>query len=147
MNRWWGKPNYRGSSGYRASLRNAGNGQCSRKMVTDISDGVGALAKEGLVDPKGVCIVAPATEVMPRWRASPSKGESIAAPFRWRESRTSEPSCSAAAILLIHGKDDPVVPFVHSASMNATLTAAGKPVEFVQLNGEDHWLSREKTPV
>jgi dipeptidyl aminopeptidase/acylaminoacyl peptidase len=44
-------------------------------------------------------------------------------------------------ILLIHGKDDTVVPLVQSQVMASALKQAGKPVEFVTLNGEDHWLS------
>lgn len=52
-----------------------------------------------------------------------------------------------APILLIHGKDDTVVPFVHSESMARALEAAGKSVEFLATDGEDHWLSREKTRV
>jgi len=47
-----------------------------------------------------------------------------------------------APILLIHGRDDTVVPFSHAKRMRDALKAAGKPVELVELNGEDHWLSR-----
>jgi dienelactone hydrolase len=50
-----------------------------------------------------------------------------------------------APILLIHGKDDIVVPYEQSATMAAALRKAGKPVEFVTLPGEDHWLSRSET--
>ena len=45
-------------------------------------------------------------------------------------------------ILLIHGKDDTVVPIEQSEQMEAALRAAGKPVTFVKLDGEDHWLSK-----
>jgi dipeptidyl aminopeptidase/acylaminoacyl peptidase len=48
-------------------------------------------------------------------------------------------------ILLIHGKDDTVVPFEQSEMMADALRKAGKPVEFVALKGEDHWLSRGDT--
>jgi dipeptidyl aminopeptidase/acylaminoacyl peptidase len=48
-------------------------------------------------------------------------------------------------ILLIHGKDDTVVPFDQSAMMVDAMKKAGKPVQFVQLTGEDHWLSRSET--
>ena len=48
-------------------------------------------------------------------------------------------------ILLIHGKDDTVVPYVQSQIMAAALKKAGKPVEFVTLDGEDHWLSSGAT--
>jgi dipeptidyl aminopeptidase/acylaminoacyl peptidase len=50
-----------------------------------------------------------------------------------------------APILLIHGRDDSVVPIVQSEIMAAALRRAGKPVEFIQLDGEDHWLSRGET--
>ncbi len=48
-------------------------------------------------------------------------------------------------ILLIHGKDDTVVPYVQSQIMANALKKAGKPVEFVTLEGEDHWLSSGAT--
>ncbi|MEI9994579.1 MAG: S9 family peptidase [Rhizomicrobium sp.] len=48
-------------------------------------------------------------------------------------------------ILLIHGKDDTVVPIAQSEEMDDALRAAGKPVRFVRLEGEDHWLSRSDT--
>ncbi|WP_269515110.1 alpha/beta hydrolase family protein [Brevundimonas subvibrioides] len=50
-----------------------------------------------------------------------------------------------ASILLIHGRDDTVVPFSQSTAMAAALRGAGKPVELVELDGEDHWLSRADT--
>jgi dienelactone hydrolase len=50
-----------------------------------------------------------------------------------------------APILLIHGEDDTVVPFAQSRTMANALKRAGKPVEFVTLEGEDHWLSKSET--
>jgi dipeptidyl aminopeptidase/acylaminoacyl peptidase len=50
-----------------------------------------------------------------------------------------------APILLIHGRDDTVVPIEQSRLMAEALRTAGKPVEFVELDGEDHWLSRGDT--
>jgi dipeptidyl aminopeptidase/acylaminoacyl peptidase len=52
-----------------------------------------------------------------------------------------------APILLIHGKDDTTVPIEQSRIMERALKSAGKPVEFVVLEGEDHYLSREATRV
>jgi dipeptidyl aminopeptidase/acylaminoacyl peptidase len=52
-----------------------------------------------------------------------------------------------APILLIHGKDDTVVPLEQSETMESALRRAGKPVELVTMNNEDHWLSREETRV
>lgn len=50
-----------------------------------------------------------------------------------------------APVLLIHGKDDVVVPIQQSERMRDALEDAGKPVEMLILDSEDHWLSREST--
>ena len=50
-----------------------------------------------------------------------------------------------APILLIHGKDDNVVPIGQSEAMEQALKRAGKPVDFVVMENEDHWLSRAQT--
>jgi dipeptidyl aminopeptidase/acylaminoacyl peptidase len=50
-----------------------------------------------------------------------------------------------APVLLIHGRDDTVVPIVQSLMMRDALQAAGKSVVFVELVGEDHYLRREQT--
>ena len=50
-----------------------------------------------------------------------------------------------APILLIHGKDDTVVKISQSRLMAQALRTAGKRVEFVELDGEDHWLSGAQT--
>jgi len=50
-----------------------------------------------------------------------------------------------APILLLHGRDDTVVPIEQSRMMAAALRRAGKPVEFIELTGEDHWLSKGDT--
>ncbi|MDB5424412.1 MAG: prolyl oligopeptidase family protein [Phenylobacterium sp.] len=48
-------------------------------------------------------------------------------------------------VLLIHGKDDTVVPLEQSRLMADALQKAGKPVELVVQKGADHWLSRGDT--
>jgi dipeptidyl aminopeptidase/acylaminoacyl peptidase len=48
-------------------------------------------------------------------------------------------------LLLVHGKDDTVVLYEQSRIMADAMKRAGKPVEFVTLDGEDHWLSRGAT--
>ena len=48
-------------------------------------------------------------------------------------------------VMLIHGKDDTVVLYAQSQRMHDALRAAGRPVEFVTLKAEDHWLSRSDT--
>jgi dipeptidyl aminopeptidase/acylaminoacyl peptidase len=52
-----------------------------------------------------------------------------------------------APVLLIHGRDDSVVPIAQSRKMERALREAGKAVEFVELDGEDHWLSVEATRI
>jgi len=51
------QPNFRGSEGFGWDFIKAGFGEWGRKMQTDLSDGVRDLAKQGIVDPKRVCIV------------------------------------------------------------------------------------------
>lgn len=48
-------------------------------------------------------------------------------------------------VLLIHGKDDTVVPLEQTRFMEKALKAAGKPAETLIMDGEDHWLSRSET--
>ena len=48
-------------------------------------------------------------------------------------------------VMLIHGKDDTVVPFDQSRKMERALKALNSPVEFVEMKGEDHWLSNSET--
>jgi dipeptidyl aminopeptidase/acylaminoacyl peptidase len=50
-----------------------------------------------------------------------------------------------APTMLIHGRDDTVVAYEQSATMATALERAGKPVDLVALDGEDHWLSRSAT--
>lgn len=48
-------------------------------------------------------------------------------------------------VLLIHGRDDTVVPFEQSEVMFKALRHAQKSVDLVVLDHEDHWLSRSET--
>ena len=50
------EPNFRGSDSSER-LKAAGFGEWGRKMQTDLSDGVRTLVKQGIIDPKRVCIV------------------------------------------------------------------------------------------
>ncbi|OHB30217.1 MAG: hypothetical protein A2790_05240 [Phenylobacterium sp. RIFCSPHIGHO2_01_FULL_69_31] len=50
-----------------------------------------------------------------------------------------------AAVLLIHLKDDAAVPVSQTRDMAAALRAAGKPVEVVELPGQDRWMARADT--
>jgi dipeptidyl aminopeptidase/acylaminoacyl peptidase len=60
-------------------------------------------------------------------------------------SPTSHARRADAPVLLIHGRDDTVVPYAQSVLMRDALKGAGKPVELVTLDGEDHWLSQGTT--
>ncbi len=50
------QPNYRGSDGYGVAFTEAGHGQWSGQMISDINDGVRYLASQGIADPNRVCI-------------------------------------------------------------------------------------------
>jgi dipeptidyl aminopeptidase/acylaminoacyl peptidase len=51
------QPNYRGSESYGREFEDKGNGQWGRAMQDDLDDGMDWLAKEGVADPKRVCMV------------------------------------------------------------------------------------------
>lgn len=74
----------------------------------------------------------------------------------WGVSSSSDPALDAispikhvdavnAPVLLIHGRDDTVVPYEQSQIMFDALHKANKEVELVTLKHEDHWLSRSET--
>jgi dipeptidyl aminopeptidase/acylaminoacyl peptidase len=54
-------------------------------------------------------------------------------------------SAVTVPVLLIHGRDDTVVPFEQSDVMLSALTRAGKSVQLITLKNEDHWLSHSDT--
>ncbi len=181
------QPNFRGSSGYTPAFKAAGYGEWGRKMQTDLSDGVRALANEGIVDPKRVCIVGwsyggyaamagvtldpgvyrcavagAGVSDLKRflsWRAGRSgdSSETVRTWNRfWASSDENDPKLEAisparqaaradAPILLIHGKNDTVVPYEQTTLLANALKKAGKPVEVVTLEGEDHSLSKAVT--
>ena len=178
------QPNYRGSTVTLGHLE-AGFGEWGRKMQSDLSDGVRDLAKQGVIDPKRVCIVgasyggyaalAGVTLDPGVYRCAVSvAGLSDLRRFReWTADHkvshaerywdrfmgvTDKKGASLEEIspiehiaavnvpvLLIHGRDDTVVPFEQSDVMYSALKKAGKPVEFVTLKHEDHWLSTGAT--
>lgn len=51
------QPNFRGSTGYGRDYVSRGFGQWGTGMVNDIDDGVSWLIRQGIVDPKRICIV------------------------------------------------------------------------------------------
>ena len=152
-------------------------------MQTDLSDGLAALASEGLVDLKRACIVGASyggyaalagvtlqkgvyrcavavagvsdvprlmvNERIDRGRDDRSVRFLASLSGTGREAAAVSPARLAARadapILLIHGDKDTVVPIEQSRLMERALRDAGKPVELVVMDGEDHWLSFEAT--
>jgi dipeptidyl aminopeptidase/acylaminoacyl peptidase len=51
------QPNFRGSESYGRDFEERGNGQWGRAMQDDLDDGMDWLVREGIADPKRVCIV------------------------------------------------------------------------------------------
>ncbi len=183
------QPNYRGSSGYGRDFRQAGYGEWGKKMLTDISEGITAMAEQGYIDPTRTCIIgasyggyaalAGVTLQQNTYRCAVSVAgvSDVYAFFGWQMDRFGFNGSTArfrrevtgaategddimreispmthaektnAPVLLIHGKDDTVVPFSQSEDMSRALQGAGKTVEFVRMDGEDHWLSREQTRI
>jgi dipeptidyl aminopeptidase/acylaminoacyl peptidase len=182
------QPQFRGSTGFGLAFQRAGYGEWGRKMQTDLSDGVRALAAQGTIDAKRVCIVGasyggyaamagPALDSGVYRCAVAYAGVSDLRRFLQQEKRDSggsdttgvrfwkrymgaqslndgslaaiSPAQQAARfdapILLIHGQDDTVVQIEQSQLLSDALRRAGKPVAFVSLPGEDHWLSTSET--
>ena len=176
------QPNFRGSTNRDEAFIQAGYGQWGGKMQSDISDGLVALAEQGIVDPARACIVgasyggyaalAGVTLQQGLYRCAVSVAGvadvSLMSRIERRENsskvrersferqlgpksnfKTISPRYHAekadAPILLIHGVDDTVVHFQQSEKMADALRDAGKPYEFLKLDGEDHWLSLAKT--
>jgi dipeptidyl aminopeptidase/acylaminoacyl peptidase len=50
-------------------------------------------------------------------------------------------------ILLIHGRDDTTVPIRQSVEMQTAMQDAGKTVQFIQIDGEDHYMKFGQTRV
>jgi dienelactone hydrolase len=183
------QPNYRGSGGHGAAYQQAGFGEYGRKMLTDMSDGLANLAREGIVDPARACIVGASyggyaamagitvQTGLYRCAVSISGLSDLPAMLKWVDDRTGQGSSSIrylreamgvtvpgappiaaispsrlaaradAPLLLIHGRDDTVVPLEQSERMERAMRAASKPVQLIITDKEDHYLSREATRI
>jgi dipeptidyl aminopeptidase/acylaminoacyl peptidase len=178
------QPNYRGSI-LNSRFVEAGFGEWGRRMQTDLSDGVRYLAKQGVIDPKRVCIVGASyggyaalagvtldpgvyrcavsvagisdLKRFRKWTAATRTGLTQRYWDRYLGiSDENDPALLAVSpiehisavtvpVLLIHGRDDTVVPYEQSDVMLSALKRAGKSVEMVTLKDEDHWLSHSAT--
>jgi len=177
------QPNFRGSTNRGQDFKLAGYGEWGRAMQTDISDGLEALAANGVIDVDRACIVgasyggyaalagvtvqqgiyrcavavAPVSDIQAMYNedvrtsggARVTKSallDQLGPRDRWDAVSPRLLAARAdAPIMLIHGRDDTVVPYSHSTRMADKLKDAGKPYEMVELEGEDHWLSLSET--
>lgn len=177
------QPQFRGSTGFGATLRKAGKGQWGAAMSTDLDDGVQRLIEDGLVDPERVCMVgmsyggyaalaagafskfaykclvsvAGVSDLPHMLKAERTLfGHSSDTVEYWQEQFGSRGKADKvmgevspvnyaenfrAPVLLVHGRDDSIVPYDQSARMEKALRRAKKTVELVKLKGEDHYLS------
>ncbi|MEL7691336.1 alpha/beta hydrolase family protein [Citromicrobium bathyomarinum] len=177
------QPNFRGSTNRDDAFKLAGYGEWGRKMQTDISDGLAALADAGIVDPRRACIVgasyggyaalagvtlqqglyrcavavAPVSDLKAMYNEDYRESgdrritkeallQQLGPRDQWDDvSPRRNADRADAPILLIHGREDTVVPYSHSTQMADKLKDNGKPYELVSLDGEDHWLSLSAT--
>jgi dipeptidyl aminopeptidase/acylaminoacyl peptidase len=178
------QPNFRGSL-LDSRFLQQGFGEWGRKMQSDLSDGVRYLAREGIIDPKRVCIVGASyggyaalagvtvetgvyrcavsvagisdLRLFRKWTIANEVGQSQRYWDRFMGTADQkDPALLAISpiehvaavtvpVLLIHGRDDTVVPFEQSDVMLSALRRAGKSAALVTMKHEDHWLSRGET--
>jgi dipeptidyl aminopeptidase/acylaminoacyl peptidase len=183
------QPNFRGSLGYGARFRDAGDGQWTGKVLEDINGGLEQMIKDGIADPKRVCIVgasyggyaalAAATFTPDHYACAASYAgmsdlaldlERTARDFGehsqelsiWekREGTTRSDSSKLAAmspashadmvkapILLMHSEKDVTVYLEQSEREQSALQSAGKSVQFIKLEGDDHKIRQSATRI
>lgn len=183
------QPNFRGSSGYGAHFRDAGDGQWASGVLDDINGGTEQLIKDGIADPKRICIfgwsyggyaaLAAATFTPEHYACAASMagvsnlqrdldrvrsdyGEYSQALSIWEKrigARVTEGSKLAALspashadqvrapILLMHSDKDVTVYVEQSEDEESALKSAGKTVQFVRLEGDDHYLLHSETRI
>jgi dipeptidyl aminopeptidase/acylaminoacyl peptidase len=181
--------NFRGSSGYGAKFRDAGDGQWVTGVLDDINGGTMQLIKDGIADPKRVCVfgwsyggyaaLAAATFTPDIYACAASfaglsdlqrslnrtredYGEYSQALAIWEKRMGASLSESdkltaqspafhadrvKAPILLMHSDKDVTVYLEQSEEERDALERAGKKVEFVKTEGDDHYLLHTATRV
>ena len=110
------QPNYRGSDGHGIDFMSAGFGQWNGKMLTDMSDGVQDLVRQGLADPGRVCYVGigyggyaalkAATRADTRCAVSINGISDVAGYVSWKNANSTQPDTDDFAGLI----PDPRVP-------------------------------------
>ncbi len=150
-----------------AALVRAGIVDPARMCIVGASyGGYAALAGATLTPDRYTCAASIAgvsdLEAMLRTEARTTGGEHSMTSDYWRnsigdreEDRENIRSVSPARlaervqvpILLIHGTDDTVVPIDQSRRMLRALNESGKDVRFVELRGDDRWLSDAPTRI
>jgi dipeptidyl aminopeptidase/acylaminoacyl peptidase len=181
------QPNFRGSDGYGARFRDAGDGQWNGKLLEDINGGLGQLVHDGISDPRKVCIVgasfggyaalaaatfSPDLYACAASYAGPSdldlslsrtlreEGEHSQGLSVWEkrmgahhdeaakleaESPADHANAVKAPILLMHSDKDITVNIEQSEREESALRSAGKSVQFVKFEGDDHYLLQTET--
>lgn len=183
------QPNFRGSSGYGVKFRDAGDGQWATGVLDDINGGTTQLIKDGIADPKRICVfgwsyggyaaLAAATFTPNLYACAASfgglsdlernlgrtrrdYGEYSQALAIWekRMGATLSESAKLAAespakhadqvkgpVLLMHSDKDVTVNIEQSEIERDALTRAGKKVQFVKMEGDDHYLLHTATRI
>jgi len=172
------QPQYRGSTGYGTKFNKLGEGEWGRKMQDDLDDAAAWAAKEGIADPKRVCITGASyggyaalraaqrgggiyrcavsyagvsdLGAMKRYKADFLGGEAVGDYYKAQAPnfRDVSPIFGAAQfsvpVLILHGKEDTVVPYAQSREMAEKLKAAGKPFKFITQPLGDHHFTRSE---
>jgi len=141
------QPNYRGSGHHGAAFENAGFGEFGRKMLSDISDGLDALARSGVVDRHRACIVGfsyggyaamagvTVQQGLYRCAVAGSGLSDLPLMLDWVERRYGEPSESLTFWRQAMGPAIPGAPPLKSISPIAYASRADAPV--LLIHGQD----------
>jgi dipeptidyl aminopeptidase/acylaminoacyl peptidase len=124
------QPNYRGSDGHGIDFMSAGFGEWNGKMLTDMSDGVQDLVRQGLADPGRVCYVGigyggyaalkAATRAETRCAVSINGISDVAGYVSWKNANSTQPDTDDFAGLI----PDPRVPRGFGPDPNSRQTLA-----------------------
>lgn len=178
------QPQFRGSIGFGDTHFKKAFAQWGLSMQDDLTDGVNSLVKQGVVDPKRVCIMGASYggyAVMQGLVKNPdlyrcgvnllgvtnlfyisssaswgdkagnySKNTTLGDPDKLRDQfNATSPSKHAdvikAPVFMAYGEKDWRVPMVHGEEMRDGLKKYDKVYEYMELEGEEHGMSKEET--